>query len=104
MNFTNALDPVGIKNIRELILSINEENTTFIISSHNLAELENICNKYIIMHKGKIIRFEVMDSKKSNQFLFLNLKLKTLILHVNISIVRILILQNMGIIKFTNIE
>ncbi|MDO4605296.1 MAG: ABC transporter ATP-binding protein [Helcococcus sp.] len=66
---TNALDPVGIKNIRELILSINEEkNTTFIISSHNLAELENICNKYIIMHKGKIIHFEVMDSKKSNQF------------------------------------
>lgn len=67
---TNTLDPVGIKDIRELIYKINKENNiTFIISSHNLAELGSICNKYIIMHKGEILRFESEDLMQSTNFI-----------------------------------
>lgn len=50
---TNGLDPIGIKNMRNLIKSLN--NTTVIISSHMLCEIENICDEVIFINEGKII-------------------------------------------------
>ncbi|MBQ7943896.1 MAG: ATP-binding cassette domain-containing protein [Lachnospiraceae bacterium] len=51
----NGLDPLGIVEIRELIIKLNRERgITFMISSHNLPELELTANRFGIMHKGKI--------------------------------------------------
>lgn len=53
---TNGLDPVGIREIRELIRELNrEDNITFIISSHLLLEIEGLCNRIIILNEGKIL-------------------------------------------------
>ena len=52
----NGLDPVGIKDIRNLLLKINNElNTTIVVSSHILSELSSITKTYSFMHEGKII-------------------------------------------------
>lgn len=53
----NGLDPVGIVEMRELILRLNRERgITFLISSHILTELSLVATKYGIISKGKLIR------------------------------------------------
>ncbi|WP_343748225.1 ATP-binding cassette domain-containing protein [Fluviicola sp.] len=53
---TNGLDPMGIVDIRRLILNLKEEGKTIVIASHILDEMEKICTDVIIMRKGTIIR------------------------------------------------
>ncbi|MEE0435315.1 MAG: ATP-binding cassette domain-containing protein [Peptococcaceae bacterium] len=51
----NGLDPMGIKEMRELFCSLaHEQNMTIIISSHILSELENIADLIGIISKGQI--------------------------------------------------
>lgn len=53
---TNGLDPEGIKEMRELLLALaKQEKMAILISSHNLAELDNLCNKVCIIKNGEII-------------------------------------------------
>ena len=53
---TNGLDPEGIKEMRELLVDLASiEKMGILISSHNLAELDNFCNKVCIIKNGKII-------------------------------------------------
>lgn len=53
---TNGLDPQGMKEIKELIIQLASEiNITFFISSHQLNEIEQICNKVGILQKGKLL-------------------------------------------------
>jgi ABC-type multidrug transport system ATPase subunit len=53
---TTGLDPQGIIDMRNLILRLkNEQKKTIILSSHNLSEVELICNRMVIIHKGKSI-------------------------------------------------
>lgn len=52
----NGLDPIGKKELRDLIAKLqNENNITFLISSHLLDELRYLCNKFLIIHQGKMI-------------------------------------------------
>jgi ABC-type multidrug transport system ATPase subunit len=53
---TTGLDPQGIIDIRNLILRLrNEQHKTVLLSSHNLAEIELICNRMVIINKGRSI-------------------------------------------------
>ena len=53
---TNGLDPQGIADMRNLILSLSRDHgKTVIVSSHLLTEIEQIANRMIIIHKGKKI-------------------------------------------------
>ncbi|TFH11042.1 MAG: ABC transporter ATP-binding protein [Candidatus Thorarchaeota archaeon] len=53
---TSALDPVAAKRVRELILSLSEKyGQTFFINSHNLAEVQRICDRIAIIDEGKIL-------------------------------------------------
>ena len=59
---TNGLDPEGIKQVRDLIGKLaKEENMAVMISSHNLSEIENVCNKICIMMKGKVMEFSNIE-------------------------------------------
>ena len=52
---TNGLDPLGMKDLRNLILKLRDEKgITFLISSHNLDELQKVCNKYVFIKDGNI--------------------------------------------------
>lgn len=51
----NGLDPTGMKEIRELLKRLNEqEDKTILISSHNLPELYQTATDYIVIHEGEI--------------------------------------------------
>lgn len=52
----DGLDPVMCRQIWSIIMAdVSENGTTVIVSSHNLRELEDVCDHVGIMHKGKII-------------------------------------------------
>jgi ABC-2 type transport system ATP-binding protein len=53
---TSALDPIASKKVRELILSLAKKyKQTFFINSHNLAEVQRICDRIAIIDKGRIL-------------------------------------------------
>ena len=53
---TNGLDPSGILELREFILSLNKDKgVTFIISSHHIFELEGMVTKIGIIKSGKMV-------------------------------------------------
>ncbi len=53
---TSALDPVAAKRVRELILSLAKKyKQTFFINSHNLSEVQRICDRIAIIDKGQIL-------------------------------------------------
>ncbi|MGY5871510.1 MAG: ABC transporter ATP-binding protein [Candidatus Thorarchaeota archaeon] len=53
---TAALDPVAAKRVRELILSLSEKySQTFFINSHNLSEVQRMCDRIAIIDEGKIL-------------------------------------------------
>lgn len=63
---TNGLDPEGIKDMRELLVKLaKEEHMAVFISSHNLAELENFCNKVCIIKNGVVVETSDIDKVKS---------------------------------------
>ncbi len=52
----DGLDPVMRRQIWSIIMAdVAERNTTVIVSSHNLRELEDVCDHVGIMHKGKVM-------------------------------------------------
>jgi len=58
---TNGLDPAGIKEMRQLFIGLaKQRGITFLISSHLLAEVEQLATKIGIIHKGNLI--EELDS------------------------------------------
>lgn len=53
----NGLDPMGIKEFRDIILKLNQEKkTTILISSHILGELSQIATRYCFISGGKLVQ------------------------------------------------
>lgn len=50
---TSALDPMGRKEILDILSSV-KEHTTVIFSTHILSDVERICDRIAVLHKGKI--------------------------------------------------
>ena len=64
---TNGLDPEGIKEMRELLVKLaNDEKMGILISSHNLAELDTFCNKICIIKNGEIVETSEIEKIKKN--------------------------------------
>lgn len=53
---TGGLDPIAHREIRDLILSFRDEGRTVFISSHELSEVELICDRVAIINRGVIAR------------------------------------------------
>ena len=52
---TNGLDPAGIQDMRQLILSLPKETgASVFLSSHLLAEVEQVADDLVVIHKGKL--------------------------------------------------
>jgi len=52
---TNGLDPQGIKEFRELLVELNDQGTTVFLSSHLLAEVEELCTRIGVLDKGRLV-------------------------------------------------
>lgn len=66
---TVGLDPNQIVEIRELIKSLGKEKTV-ILSTHILQEVEQTCNRVIIIHKGKIVKDSKLNELVGETFEF----------------------------------
>ena len=52
---TNGLDPQGTREVRALIRSLADDGTTVFVSSHLLAEVEQVCSHVGVMSAGKLV-------------------------------------------------
>ena len=52
---TTGLDPGGMRDMRRLVKRLAAQGITIVLSSHLLAEVEEVCNRVAIVQKGKII-------------------------------------------------
>nr|WP_314142518.1 ATP-binding cassette domain-containing protein [uncultured Rhodococcus sp.] len=52
---TNGLDPQGILEIRELLLGLHAKGTTVFLSSHLLAEVEQLCDRVGVLDRGRLV-------------------------------------------------
>jgi len=69
---TAGIDPPNVKIIRDLVRS-ESKNATFVISSHNLDELEKLCGSVVYLSKGKLIESGPLDATSDDGFLTLRL-------------------------------
>lgn len=53
---SSGLDPLGIKEIRELITNLKNNGKTIFFSSHLISELEKICDRVGIIHRGRLVK------------------------------------------------
>ena len=58
---TNGLDPQGIHEIRDLLLQLNQDGTTLFLSSHLLAEVEQLCTRVGVMDRGRLVAQATME-------------------------------------------
>jgi ABC-2 type transport system ATP-binding protein len=63
---TNGLDPLGMRWFREFIRDQAKQGKTILLSSHFLAEIEDIANDVVVIHKGKIQTAGEMASVMKN--------------------------------------
>jgi ABC-2 type transport system ATP-binding protein len=52
---TNALDPQGIREVRELLIELNRQGSTVFMSSHLLSEVEQLCTRVGIVDRGRLV-------------------------------------------------
>jgi ABC-2 type transport system ATP-binding protein len=66
---SNGLDPAGIREVRELLRKLGTTGTTVFVSSHLLAEVEQVCDRVAILNRGELVTAgtvkEIVSSTKS---------------------------------------
>ncbi len=59
---TNGLDPQGIHEIRDLLLQLHAAGTTIFLSSHLLAEVEQLCTRVGVLDRGRLVLQDQLTS------------------------------------------
>jgi ABC-2 type transport system ATP-binding protein len=58
---TSGLDPAGRKDVRELMAELKAQGKTIFLSSHLLSEVEQVCDRVIIISRGRVVRSGRVD-------------------------------------------
>jgi ABC-2 type transport system ATP-binding protein len=81
---TNGLDPAGIQEMRALLRALADSGTTVFLSSHLLSEVEQLCDRVAVLHRGRLreegpvtdlakatvrIRVDICDVPRARQLL-----------------------------------
>ncbi len=59
---TSGLDPIGTREIKDLILRLKAQGKTVLMSSHLLADVEDVCDRIAILHEGELKELGRVDS------------------------------------------
>jgi ABC-2 type transport system ATP-binding protein len=74
----SGLDPIGRREIRELIAELREKGTTIFMSTHILSDIEALCDNVAILRKGKLAATGKLDdlltAHGENQSFEINIK------------------------------
>lgn len=74
---TNGLDTIAIVELREILLKINREfNTTIIISSHAINELETLVNKVMFLKNGEIVEDGLLEEVKEKCSVYIEIEVE----------------------------
>ncbi|MCL2610448.1 MAG: ABC transporter ATP-binding protein [Defluviitaleaceae bacterium] len=52
---TSALDPLTARGIHTLIKDLRDQGSTIFLTTHNMEEATNLCDRVVLLHKGKIV-------------------------------------------------
>ncbi len=63
----SGLDPIGRREIRELILGLKQEGRTVFFSTHILSDAEALCDRVGVIHKGVLRGIGVVEDLKSQR-------------------------------------
>lgn len=92
---TIGLDPAGISQLREILLTLNkEQNTTILICSHILSEIEHMATKIGIIHKGRLLEEFTYKEFEEKNINYLKIKVN------NQSKASLILEKNCGISKY----
>lgn len=67
---TDGVDPVGRKEIRDIIMKLSEQGKTIFLNSHLLSEVEMICTRVAIMNKGEMVRIGTVNELTATRKLY----------------------------------
>ena len=78
---TSGLDPISSRQMKDLILDLKRKGKTIFLSSHLLADVQNICDRIAILHQGKLRKLgsvkEILQQDSSFTMTFENLSEET---------------------------
>jgi len=108
---TNGLDPSGVHQLRKYLNEISENGTTILISSHLLAEMQNLCHRVGIIQKGQVIKISNVENFIETDYLITtyyfedqnNLKKAVTILNNSFSDLEFEVINNAGL-KIINLD
>jgi ABC-2 type transport system ATP-binding protein len=59
---TSGLDPIGTREMKDLILRLKEQGKTVVMSSHLLADVQDVCDRIAILHQGELKELGRVDA------------------------------------------
>ena len=76
---TNGLDPAGIKKLRDILKEIaHKDGVAVFVSSHILAEMQQMCDKVAVLDNGKIVKVEEISQPKEEATEHVELRVKNI--------------------------
>ncbi len=64
---TNGLDPAGMREIRQLLRTLAEDGTSVLLSSHLLNEVQQVCDRIAVLHRGRVVAQGRVDELLNRQ-------------------------------------
>lgn len=62
---TNGMDPQTANHVRDIILEFKKKGKTIILATHNMLEADKLCDRILIMNKGKIVKIGKPEELKA---------------------------------------
>jgi ABC-2 type transport system ATP-binding protein len=63
---TNGMDPAGIRDLRAALRRVATDGVTVILSSHNMAQVEEICDSVTVLNRGKLVFAGRLDAMRAD--------------------------------------
>ncbi len=67
---TDGVDPVGRREIRDLLLWLYDEGKTIFLNSHLLSEVEKVCTRVAILHEGRLVRHGTVEELTTTERIY----------------------------------
>jgi ABC-2 type transport system ATP-binding protein len=64
---TNGMDPAGMREIRSFLRALAGEGVSIFVSSHLLHEVEQMCDRVAVLHKGKLVALGTIDELRGGE-------------------------------------
>ena len=75
---TNGLDPVGIKDLRDILKNLAKtKNIAVLVSSHILSEMELMCDRVVVINEGKFVKTQELGEDELNSDIEKKYEIKT---------------------------